>query len=716
MNENNIQNTIYEVVKSCVKQYWRPYDHIESEIKSNLLNNNIKVSSVFCTGEITNIFVYIQYNSDCYVYNENSDFEHAYLLYKYNLINVSSKNKIQVFKNIDLKLKEIPKVVLIALCVLDNFSVPRFNLSTGAIASYIRLYQKARVYIYDMQLRISCEEIIEDIKKISPNIIGISITFGQKSLSQYLINELHNLENINSMIVVGNIIPSLNKDAYLKMYKDIIVSFGEGEQTFIDLIDYINDKKDIKEVRGIAYLDNDGKRKDNGYSYVNMENLPFPSLDTIEELVKYNGALTIETSRGCNYSKCYFCPRDHKGSHWRGLSVDKMVEYFSIMYDISRKFNIPPFVYIADEEFIGQLPHELETKRILSFCKKMQNKNINIRFDLSARIDSIYKPNESREHNIERLNMWLELKKIGLNRLFLGVESGCDKQLVRFNKGTTALQNKIALKLITSLGINIRIGYISFDPLMENFDELKINHKFVEQEDILYLTKTDINYFDLPKIYDSILGGSDYDKIYLSKKPLFTKISYPLTSLEVLYHSIYSNNVRIYEEKHNVKLLGVFDMNMTRYSTKYVNNDIGLVSDYCQRWIDHNFPVIYALKGLYKTSIGESRKHIYAMMEKSKTVDHYLLNMMMYQLFNWSDNELFSFIKKEGFSLKRFDGSVESILLQVLNYWEKVEEKIIISQIKYYLKRGTIPDTIDQALLNAINLWSNNEYKWNKIN
>ena len=56
------------------------------------------------------------------------------------------------------------------------------------------------------------------------------------------------------------------------------------------------------------------------------------------------------------------------------------------------------------------------------------------------------------------------------------------------------------------------------------------------------------------------------------------------------------------------------------------------MSDACQRWIDYNFPVMYTLKGLHKTSVGDEKKRIFTLMEMAKSIDHYLLNFILYQL------------------------------------------------------------------------------------
>jgi len=716
-----IHRKIREIIKKNIDSYWKSFDYIESKITSELNNEKIFVNSVFCTGEITNLFVYLQVNNDSYVYNNRSDFKKAVLLQSVNINKCKYVSEDMIyFPNTDLQLEKIPKVILVNLCVLNNFSVPRFNLSISSISSYIRLRQKARVFLLDMQLRTTIDDIIDSINVINPNIIGISISFGQLEISKTLIDQIYLQSKVSPFIVVGNIIPSLNKHEYLKRFNNLIVSYCEGEQTFIDLIDYINGNKTIDNVQGISYLDSDGKYHINTRpQYVDMNDLPFPSLDTIEQLIEFKGALTIETSRGCNYSKCSFCPREHKGSVWRALSVDRMVSYFSIIFTLANRFNIQPFLYIADEEFIGQLPHEQEITRINEFCDQIINRKIHVLFDISARVDSIYRLNETREHNIEKLKMWFKLKNIGLNRLFLGVESGCDSQLIRFNKGTTALQNRIALQLITAIGINIRIGYISFDPLMCSFDEIIENHLYVEQQDVLFNCK-DINDKDIPFIYDSIIYNTQYNKIYLQNKPLYTKISYPLTSLEVFFNTKYLCDVKKCEIEHNKKLIGSYDMNMTRYRINYLNSNIGLISEYCQRWIDHNFPVLYALKGIYKTATVNEKDYIYEIMENYKMIDHYLLNLLLSQIIDISNTSLYSslvqFLLFVKLDMPVFYGNIEERIISTLNYWEVIEEKLVISIINDYLKIGVIKDTIDNALSDAVLFWYKNKSVWEKIN
>ena len=705
-----------EIITKVISNYWRPYEILEFEIKKRLADKNVQVDSVFLTGDINNMYVYVQNGDELGIFNKNSDISNAFLLKECGIDNIKFNNGMAMVKDFKYNLNDIPKVCLINMCVLENFPIPRLNLSTGAIAAYLRKYQKARVKIADMQLRVKMEDIEELIKKEKFDLIGISISFGQKELSDELINRINMIDEIDkSTIVVGNVIPSLYSKYYLKKHEGIIVSYREGEESFLDLVDYVSGKKNIDEVRGIAYIDKTGTYRMNNIGLLNIEHLPFPAIDTIEDVIKYKGALTLELSRGCNYSQCTFCPRAHKGARWRGLSVEDMILYFKTLEDVCKKIQKEPFFYIADEEFIGQLPHDLELKRIEDFCNKIKELNINVKFDISARVDSIFKPQATRKENIDHLHMWKLLKDIGLQRLFLGVESGSDNQLKRFNKGTTASQNAIALQLITALGINTRIGYISFDPLMENFDDIKESHKFVERKDVLYKT-ADLNKISLEEVYDEIVEKKIPQKLELQNKPLYLKVSYPLTSLEVLFGTMYAREVRECEQKNDIALITGIDMNMARYNSKYLNERVGMVSDCCQRWIDYNFPVLYSLKGLYKTSKGESKNKIYGLMSWAKSIDHYLLNYIVYQFGETENDEgLQKFAELHNFEIKKFDGTYEEILNRSLNSWQNVEA-VFIDRTRDMLYTKTINDTSDFALTRAIGNWQRNRGTWNKIN
>lgn len=711
-----MRKLIKEIIQEKIVEYWKPYSEIEKMIYDTLMERGLYVRGVFCTGELLNMYVYVQIGTTVFVYNKAEDKEHAFLLKTYDIESFEYSDCVAEIRNVCFSLDDLPTVVLINMCVLENFPIPRLNLSTGSIAAYIRLYQKARVIILDMQLRIGIEEIVNILEDKIPDLIGISISFGQKNLSDELLDKIKcSPVLMNTIIVVGNVIPSLYFKEYLKEYPSVIISYAEGEESFLDLIDYVSKKVTLDSVRGITYVDKEGNIVKNNIDLLDISELPFPALDTLSGIIKYKGAITLELSRSCNYSRCTFCPREHKGKKWRSLSVDRMVKYFALFADVCKRLNQNPFFYIADEEFIGQLPHDKEMKRIIEFCNRIKELGLHVRFDISARVDSIYKPTATDQQNIEHLKMWLMLKEIGLHRLFLGVESGCDNQLNRYNKGTTSEQNATAIKLVTALGINVRFGYITFDPLMLDFDDIIIGHQFVERTDVLYKT-VDTSMISLDKLYNSIIYHIEEKGISPSDMPLYYKISYPLTSLEVLASTEYSSMMMKYEKKYNLRLLIDMDLNMARYKCRYVNGSIGMISDACQKWIDYNFPVLYTLKGLYKTSTGISKKEIYSLMEFSKSIDHYLLNFILYQINIPGDYKpLHNFAKHNGFVIKKLNGNLSTLLLESLNSWQEVES-LFIYRIEHFISKGIILDTDDKALKTALGSWEEHRGIWKNIN
>ncbi|OYO84369.1 hypothetical protein CG709_15135, partial [Lachnotalea glycerini] len=486
-----------------------------------------------------------------------------------------------------LEILDMPKILLINLCVIENFPIPRLNLSTGVIASYLRKMQIADIYIIDMQVGATISEIIRETQNIKPDIIGLSISFGQKKLAIKLIEKLYE-DNKNAFIVIGNIIPSLYPEDFIEKFPQIIVSYGEGEVTFPHLIKYIKNKINIKEIDGIIYKEvNTGIYHKNDKTAIDLKEVPLPALDTLKDISKLKGALTLETSRGCDYSKCTFCPRQHKLSNWRYMTSEQTLDQIYKLTIAGNALGIKPHIYLADEEFIGELPNSMETNRVIKICEGIINNGIKLKFDTSARADSVYDHKRTVDWNVDKIKMWHMCKLAGLDRLFVGVESGCSSQLVRYGKGTTIEQNVIALRILTALGINIRIGFVMFDPLMDGFNDLKENLEFLERTDAI------LKPIDLSTIsYDDLLNKLVYDPNFIKQnslnRPIYTVVSYMLASLEILVGSPYIKMVKNIEDRtKKTFVLNNYapDANMGRYIVKYVDNRIGALSVYSQKWI-----------------------------------------------------------------------------------------------------------------------------------
>lgn len=597
------------------------YTYSYLEIERRIIEDNMGIIDVIILNQYQNIIFFL-------IYAEKVTVVSPYILIKDNVtiytcgMSKELKNcgsNICYLSDIEKanRIIDAPKILLINYCNTDKFTIPRLNLSTHMLAAFLRVNTLVRVYVLDMQFDINDEDVIKEIILIRPNVVGLSLNYGffEKSISFLdILYDIVKKSNLGIRIILGNIIPAIEYKNYLERYHDLVICYAEGELSIKDYIDYINKKKNIEEVSGIVYFDNTkGMIVKNQLNIVDMNVLPFPALDTLLDIKNRRGVLSLEFSRGCSHSACTFCPRNHKGRDWRYMSSEHMYELSAKLYDVCKKEGMSTRIYIADEEFVGYLNGYDENKRVIEYFSLLQQNKVDIMIDVSCRVDSIYNPKMGEKFNLEKVAMWNFCSKAGLGRVFLGVESFSNLQLIRYNKATDCNQNIIAIKILTSLGIDIRLGILLFDQLMASVSEIKENIEILGRKDIIQQKRTGNLTYE--KIYFDIINGiSNHANV-----PLYTKTSYLLTVMEVLKKSIY---FRMCDSKG---LVLSEDKNWGKYEVSFINKYVGILSDYLREWVNNNYPITYALKTLLKSAKDYEYQVLDQILEEYKTINYRLL-------------------------------------------------------------------------------------------
>lgn len=129
-------------------------------------------------------------------------------------------------------------------------------------------------------------------------------------------------------------------------------------------------------------------------------------------------SIILQVTVGCSHNKCTFCGA-YKGRAFK-IKNDEIVDEdldFAVRYCQRQKR-----VFLADGDALV-----IPQSRLISLLKKIKNKLpwVN-RVCLYANAKSI------RLKNLEQL---VELKRLGLNRIYMGLESGHDPTLASINKG-----------------------------------------------------------------------------------------------------------------------------------------------------------------------------------------------------------------------------------------------------------------------------------------
>lgn len=686
-------------IRELTKKNWIPLQTISDCIKERMVK--ITPLSVYghiiVSGETDNISIYLIGNKDLIVFTPLMNVENNLILLETlpKLIIKYSENLCIVEKNSKiLDRLTFPRVLLINPSVKDVFPAPRLALCISSLACYLRKYQRADVRIIDMQIGPAINTIMREVRRFKPDIIGISISFGQLNLAESILRRLFlNIKVIkkNPIVIAGNVIAAFGYERLLNKFPELLICNGEGERTIMSLVDYSEGRVSLKEVPGITYIEN-GKIRKTQTIEINMDDVPLPAMDSLEGIIKNKGAITMEISRGCFHSACSFCPRTNKPRKWKGMSSDVVLRQFEFYKQIFDNFGIERRIFMADEEFIGWIDNGKETERVIGIAKRMIKRAYKIHFETNTRIDQIYNTQKDKTWHIERMKMLELCKSAGLERLLVGVESGSDNVLERFNKKIKVDDSVMAIRILTSLGIGLRVTFITFDPRM-TFRELKENISFLERRDV-YLKEIDLTKFKYSELLERI-----HDRKFVEDKSLkisfYENVAYMLVNLEVLMNSYYFRMLNREEAIYNKDFFinKEPNYNMARYSVKYEDEIIGDIASNCQKWIDRHFALDYCLKGLYKIANIQERDRLFRFRANYRKISFLLLKTLAW-LF---DRENSIDLKCDFFELKDMMDNLEA-----LKYKNENQKKIIIYVLDLFNeKMSLLVANIEESINNG---------------
>ena len=307
---------------------------------------------------------------------------------------------------------------------------------------------------------------IIDRKDIS--IVGISCYMSNNDKSIELAKRIRSI-NPNIKLMCGGFGPSFNPQRFVKDGVFDIAMIGEGEQTIVEVCDYLtgNSSRKLNEIKGIVY-EEDGKliRTQKRELIKNIDDIPFPARDTMNMALERKSTVNILTARGC-MGNCLFCSVNafnklSIGNKWRGRSVDNIVDELEQLQNMGVKY-----IKVIDDSFLEEERDEEWAKR---FRDKIKERGINVSLRGSLKADQV--EDKKMEY----------LKEAGFHSFACGIENGSDTALKRMNKSASLEDNKRALDILKKHGIYVQAGFILFDD-NTTFEELKENYEFLREYD-----------------------------------------------------------------------------------------------------------------------------------------------------------------------------------------------------------------------------------------
>jgi len=327
------------------------------------------------------------------------------------------------------------------------------------------------------------EETVKWIEKEDPDILGFS-TFSVSGRTAALTSERVKKKNPNIPIVFGNYYATFNPERILRKYPavDIIVR-GEGENTAIELLNYLKKGEDLKKVRGITFRNKDGNIISTPERPLikDLDKLPFPNRKLIDD--EYHSIIaganvapkkftSVVSSRGCVY-RCRFCSCTQFARNiWRPRSVKNTLD--ELLFLASEGYE--QFIFIDDS-------FTLNPKRVIELCEAMRRERLEMDWICEGRVDNC------------SYEMLKEMERAGCKILFFGIESANQRILTYYNKRATPELAENAVKTARKAGIDVIVGSFIVGAPDETKEEVQNTINFAKKIPI------DIPQFNILGVY-----------------------------------------------------------------------------------------------------------------------------------------------------------------------------------------------------------------------
>jgi len=325
------------------------------------------------------------------------------------------------------------------------------------------------VKLLDQRMGVINENTLKEHLSSDTICVGLSVMTGtQIRYALILAQMVRELTDGKVPIVWGGCHPSVAPEQTLENDKVDIVVHGEADQTFLELVQALDRKESLNNIKGIVFKDGGRSVKTDPRPLLNVEELlPVPwELVDVEQYIhrdmylkESSRVLDIgQTSRGCPFN-CSFCSSaELRGRKWRAMSIEKSLEMIT---DTVKRFNLNG-IWLRDDEFY------IDRKRATSICEGIIKNELNICFYTSGtRVDVFSK---ASDYDID------VLKRAGAYTLKFGAESGSQRILDLMDKGINIEQTLATNQRCKKHGIIPVFGLMMGFPT-ETFEDV---HKTVD--------------------------------------------------------------------------------------------------------------------------------------------------------------------------------------------------------------------------------------------
>lgn len=265
------------------------------------------------------------------------------------------------------------------------------------------------------RIGMTVEELASRISDSNPDIVGISCAYSLMWEDVAELSAILRYALPDTLQVLGGSHPSSLPFDCLKNSDADCVVIGEGEETFLELVNTYSDP-DFSKILGLAFKNKSSAVLNPSRPHIrDLDSIPLPArhlvhMDMYIRMGKAPGSqknrrfTTMLTSRGCP-NDCIFCSiKTVWGQRWRSRSPENVVREIE---ELVNKYRIKEIHFIDDNI-------SLNKKRMAKICDLIIERDLDISWTT---------PNGVSVATLDR-HLLYRMKKSGCYQLAFGIESG----------------------------------------------------------------------------------------------------------------------------------------------------------------------------------------------------------------------------------------------------------------------------------------------------
>ncbi len=378
------------------------------------------------------------------------------------------------------------KVLFISPELKFNTDTPPMPLGLMAIGTYLKkLGHEVRIF----NRSIHTDSLPKLLSDFSADIVGITIISTRMVQDAIKVSKFFKSKGIP--VVWGGIFPSTMPEVILKEEYVDFVSIGEGEKTWAELLDALENGSDLLNIKGLAFKQNGKITVTPEREFMKPEEITAIdySLVDIEEYTNNYGEeigtdmIWLYSAKGCPH-QCSFCyNKAFNKCRYRRRSTDSYMEEIKYLLENTKVNSI----FFADEIWCHS------KKDLRERCEQMKKYNLDFKWGCFMNI------------GVLDYEDYKYMYDCGCRLIYFGIESGSQDILDKMKKPIKAELAAAEIEACSKAGIHTFISFIIGFPC-ETKEELKKTADLLKE--VSYFGKL-FCYFYIPyvgsELFDSLV-------------------------------------------------------------------------------------------------------------------------------------------------------------------------------------------------------------------